>query len=226
LIGCRTEDSDHKCIQCKEGYYQGFLKHNDFCMEDAMFHCHKFIGNIANRESCACRYDSLQSDRTNNNHCVNTAYDNIVEDRVWKHQVAQNNYLHADNCHRLQALRIFMCDEGDVNADTNTPMTGLKVISDAYIATQSSNANVAGTTDWKTYQSLVEDQMPKIMAAWVALGIDNTAGANGFCALTVPPAQPEVVPVADTQNVGDITNTDGEADKPVVEAEGQTPGGD
>lgn len=226
LIGCRAENADHTCVQCKEGYYQGYLKHNDHCIEDQMFHCHKFTGNVADRDSCSCRYDSLQADRTNNNHCVNTAFDNIVEDRVWKHQIQQNNFLHTDNCHRLQALRIFMCDEGNVNNDTNTPMTGLKTISDAYITTQDNNTQVPGTTDWKTYVSLVEDQMPKIMNAWLALGIDNTAGATGFCAMTVPPAQPEPVPVTDTQNVGLIANTDGEAAKAVVEAEGQTPGGD
>jgi len=226
LIGCRAEGADNKCLECKEGYYQGYLKHNDHCMEDSMFHCHKFSGNVADRDSCSCRYDSLQADRTNNNHCVNTAYDNIVEDRVWKNQVAQNNFVHTDNCHRLQALRIFMCDEGNVNGDSNNPMTGLKTISDAYIATQAGNTQVPGTTDWKTYQSLVEDQMPKIMAAWVALGVDNSDAAGGFCAMTVPPPQPEVVPVVDTQNVGEIVTTDGEADKPVVEAEGLTPGED
>lgn len=221
LVGCRVENANNKCIECKEGYYQADIQRNDFCIVDDMFHCHKFIGNVANRDSCACNYDSLQHDRVNNNHCVNTSYDSIVENRVWKHQVAANNFLHTDRCHRLQALRIFFCEEGDVNADTNTPLTGLKVISESYVETQASNTNVAGTTDWKTYQSLVEDQMPKIIAAWLALGIDNSEAASGFCAMTVPPPLPEIVEVVDTQNVGQIENTTpNDGDKAVVDAEG------
>jgi len=227
LLGCRVEGADSKCIECKEGYYQADIARNDHCIADDMFHCHKFIGNVANRDSCACNYDSLQHDRVNNNHCINTAYDSIIENRVWKHQVATNNFLNTDRCHRLQALRIFFCEEGDVNADANTPLTGLKVVSEAYVETQASNTNVAGTTDWKTYQSLVEDQMPKIIAAWIALGIDDSQAASGFCAMTVPPPQPEIVEVVDSQNVGQIENTTPNAgDKAVVDAEGQTPGED
>lgn len=180
FVGCRVENADGRCLECKEGYHQANLKHNDSCVVDGMFHCHTFLDST--RDSCACNYDSIQTDKANNNQCANVAEDVTYYNRVWKDQVSMNNYAVSDSCFKVKAVRMFLCNQYDVIGDT--AYTGLDHISAAYVATQETNTAIAENDDWLNYKRLVAEQLPKIRGAWKRSGVIDDAGSNDFCTLS------------------------------------------
>lgn len=181
LVGCRVEENS-KCVECKEGFYQGNLKHNDHCMADGMFHCHSFY--TGDNTKCNCNYDSVQNNKNDNNECQNVAKDVIVENRVWKDAVSLNNYNTTDLCYKIKAVRMFMCDSHPVNF-TGPSEIGLDVISDAYLVIHENDTALQSNADFITFTRMVNEQYPKIRAAWKSTGVNDTIGeASNFCTLS------------------------------------------
>merc|ERR1712151_88283 len=84
--GCRQRNRTN-CTECRTTYYQHNLDSNDHCVIDPLLYCGRFLNEA--KDSCECKYNSLQQGGSENNRCIPLA------DSTWSSKM--ENLMSQDN---------------------------------------------------------------------------------------------------------------------------------